>query len=329
MVALLLLLLSSSLLQVGAIASAESGETQVLPGCIYNSPCGNVTIPYPFGIGISTQDQAPCYLDRKFELTCSKNSKLVRADKTSEILDIKPEGQFVVMIPVSKYCSTEEHTPVTLGVSNFSISNKENQFITVGCDSYGYLDSTYDGNTYSTGCLTRCHGNQIVFDNGNCSGIGCCEVDIPPRMRNISVKASSFNTSLELPSLNCSYSFVAMKDNYTFSSTHLERNGFPFEELPVVIDWAVGEFHETCTSYNSKTYACKNNTKCDDSDTDFGYRCRCKEGYAGNPYLHPHGCTGSFLFIQSVTLSISSFLHCFLAMGIYHQNSIYFSNINA
>jgi len=181
----------------------------------------------------------------------------------------------------------------------------------------GAVDSTYDGNTYLTGCLTRCHGNQIVFDNGTCSGIGCCKVDIPPRMTNISVKASFFNTSSELPSLNCRYSFVAKKDSYTFSSTHLQSNGFPFMELAVVLDWAVGELHENCriTSSNNKNYACKNNTKCDDSDTDFGYRCRCKEGYAGNPYLHPNGCTGSFLFIQCVTLSISSLLLLFYSNG--------------
>ncbi|GAU15132.1 hypothetical protein TSUD_08700 [Trifolium subterraneum] len=283
-------LLSSSLLQVGGVASADSPERQALPGCKYYSPCGNVRIPYPFGIGTSTaQDHAPCYMNPKYNLTCNEESKLVRAGKNTEILDINLQGQFVVSLPVSKYCRNDD--PVTLGITNFSISSKENKFVTVGCDSYGYLDSTYDGDTYSTGCLTRCHGHKIVYENGTCSGIGCCQVDIPPRMRNISIKASSFNRSLQQPSINCTYSFVVKKENYSFSSTHLNKNGFPFTELPVVLDWAVGASDENCKDHNGIFYACKNNSECYGSDTGYGYLCRCKEGYEGNPY-HPLGCTG-------------------------------------
>jgi len=34
-------------------------------------------------------------------------------------------------------------------VTSFTISSKENKFITVGCDSYGYLNSNFKGATYS------------------------------------------------------------------------------------------------------------------------------------------------------------------------------------
>jgi hypothetical protein len=135
-----------------------------------------------------------------------------------------------------------------------------------------------------------------MIDNGKCSGIGCCQVEISRKMWNISIEASNFNKN---SSQYCSYAFVVKNGSYTFSSTHLSQKGFPFKELPVVLDWTIGDFDENCSTASSKkngvNYGCKKNSDCYDQDTDYGYQCRCKTGFEGNPY-HPDGCTGQFSY---------------------------------
>ncbi|GLU21930.1 hypothetical protein SLE2022_380400 [Rubroshorea leprosula] len=54
-------------LQLLMIESAV-GQALVKPGC--KEHCGNVSIPYPFGI------RADCYMHKGFEVSCSGTSKL-------------------------------------------------------------------------------------------------------------------------------------------------------------------------------------------------------------------------------------------------------------
>ena len=80
------LIMVSLALLIERVASDQ--PKQVLHGCNYT--CGDVTIPFPFGIGSSTtQDHIPCYMDPKFNLTCTNNSKLIYG-KNLEVLDINP-----------------------------------------------------------------------------------------------------------------------------------------------------------------------------------------------------------------------------------------------
>nr|POF21701.1 wall-associated receptor kinase 2 [Quercus suber] len=76
--------------------------------------------------------------------------------------------------------------------------------------------------------------------------------------------------------------------------------------MPMVLDWAIGT--ETCNDVTNKSsYICGGNSTCIDSDIGSGYRCKCMDGYSGNPYLR-HGCQGVGIgFI--VVLFCSSWLY--------------------
>ncbi|XP_057442736.1 wall-associated receptor kinase 2-like [Lotus japonicus] len=287
-----LLIVSIAVVLVAVAADDEtplaSPPKQALSGCNYT--CGDIEIPYPFGIGISSTDQKTCYLDSKFSLKCN-NSRLywgnVRVNNIS--IDL---GEMDVLFNISRKCYRQDGSSFWsypwLHTASFSISSTENKFITVGCNNYGYLNSNYNDEVYSTGCLTRCNGGNRMINNGTCSGIGCCQVDIPPRMRNITVQAFAFgfSNSTEEWLGSCSYSFVAKSGSYNFSVQDLVD--LPYPNFPLVIDWTVGD--KSCNvSEKGSDYVCKKNSYCDDEGVDVGYRCRCKPGFEGNPY-HPDGC---------------------------------------
>lgn len=284
------------LLVVIALAKVEAGApAQALPGCI--DTCGNVSIPYPFGIGVSSRTGKSCFLQENLELVCN-NSALYRRGSDIKILNISLGGQIDVLAFISKVCKDEDGrgsrvgyvTSLNIITRAFAISNKDNRFISVGCDTYGYLYNFHNDRSSITGCLSRCNSTADVQTDGNCTGVGCCQVDIPPAMKNISIQAFSFNNfNYSWGFNNCSYSFIAKKGSYKFSVSHLKKRQ-PFERVPMVVDWAVGD--DTCVvSRSRRNYACRSNSTCEDSSNGYGYRCKCNNGFEGNPY-HPEGCRG-------------------------------------
>ena len=182
-------------------------------------------------------------------------------------------------------CYNQSGTPLLnnaepwLRVPSFTVSVTKNKFVAVGCDTYAYLNGYVTDEPFSIGCLSKCNNTHNIV-NGNCSGIGCCQIDIPEGLKNIDFVAYSFNSHKDVWSFNpCSFAFIIQRDKFNFSSaylTSLQNN----RTLPMVLDWAIG--NETCeVARNKGNYICGANSTCSDHNNSFGYHCNCEQGYEG------------------------------------------------
>ncbi|KAF3951677.1 hypothetical protein CMV_022699 [Castanea mollissima] len=272
------------------MAAAAIAYPLALPNC--SDSCGDVKIPYPFG---TTEG---CYLkeSRDFFINCSKSHDQPDQPMTGDfpITSISIEGEMGVMMDSSTDCYNQSGTALSnnteqgLLLSSFTVS-VTNKFVAVGCDTFAFLNGILKDEPFTTGCLSKCNDTRNIV-NGNCSGIGCCQIDIPEGLTDIDFAAYSFNNHSDVWSFNpCSFAFIIQKDKFSFSSaylTSLQNN----ETFPMVLDWAIG--NETCeVARKEGNYTCGGNSTCSDlkNGSGPGYRCKCKKGYVGNPYLKD-GC---------------------------------------
>ncbi|KAI5331644.1 hypothetical protein L3X38_021770 [Prunus dulcis] len=283
--------------RASARQGGEEGETAMArPGC--KPKCGNVTIPYPFGIG------AGCYSRPEFSITCieSNNNEptLPRLMKTRIfVANISlEEGELHILQLVNRDCYDDHGIPLPkedqssggLRVYNpYTISGEKNRFFAVGCDTKAYLFGGRDDQRYTTGCVSICRkkiGGYAIDKNESCTGMGCCETKIPPGLNDLTLWVESYKNHRYVWDFNpCGFAFVVKHGYFTFSTTSFQqlRNT---RRLPLVLVWQVKEQSCELASQNHDTFACKGNTTC--HNWSMGYICRCRKGFEGNPYLY--GC---------------------------------------
>ena len=274
-----------------------------MPGC--NDSCGNVSIPYPFGM------TADCYLNYWFKINCSTgngssagNDSSLRAFLSNikmEVLEIKipkiisnhsysysfepgfVRGKMPNIISSNCISTGAINGGVNMTGSPFYFSDYQNIFISVGCNNIALM--TGSNPTVLVGCNSDCNSETMIDKEAKCSGFNCCQTTIPSgnQVFNATFKSKDdTNKGIE----KCKFAFLAEEEWFYSSITNPSHELPLLEDVPVVLDWTVSDF-----LYMSSSEADRRKADWLNTTSQGGGQYLCLQGYEGNPYLST-GCQG-------------------------------------
>ncbi|KAK1410815.1 hypothetical protein QVD17_37355 [Tagetes erecta] len=177
-----------------------------MTGC--NDTCGNVRIPYPFGIGSN------CSVSQWYTVDCNSSIPYLPALNHLEVLGVNLEDQIVtVNTPKITDCqnpnrNNSQTMSMDLGNTPFLYSKSHNKFVFEGCGNAVMMDN----GSVLTGCSTTCR-NDTSIDINSCVGINCCQATIPHYLK-------SYNVTFERAGGDgrCGSAFLVDENAYTNQS---------------------------------------------------------------------------------------------------------------
>ncbi|XP_061958510.1 wall-associated receptor kinase-like 8 [Populus nigra] len=279
------------LLMIVAAVTGATANPDVRDGC--QERCGDVIVPYPFGIG-----ERRCAMNENFFLNCTSTDDGHHELWLGENMPARNisllNGTITVGIFTSFDCYEKSgrqsqlfNRSISLGPA-YTFSDSRNMFTAVGCDTISVVTNKEE--TSGVGCLSLCTVNANMSKNNPCSGSGCCQTSIPKGLKSLNITIGSNDNHMYVSEFNpCGFAFLEDKDSLDLSDWQLSRTPKHNDTSNVVIEWVAQT--ETCEEAraNKSSYACGINTNCNYSDNGQGYRCACKKGFEGSPYLEK-GC---------------------------------------
>ncbi|KAF5769546.1 putative protein kinase RLK-Pelle-WAK family [Helianthus annuus] len=269
------------------LLTTESTEALNLAkkGC--QERCGEVGIPFPFGIG------EHCALDERYAVDCYSSIPYLSVFKNMEVMNVSLEQQTItVNASVNFDCKNRVLNSSQILISNidfggsgspFLFSRLHNIFVAVGCGNAVIKD--VDGTTV-TGCSTTC-SNDTFIDLKNCYGVGCCQATVPYHLQQFTLNS----TRLERQGADgtCGSAFLVDEDSFLNGNFSLRFMSGDHYSVPISLFWPLARIYPQDVP-TFKRPECTDVEFYLHDGTLEGYRkCQCSTSEEGNPYL-PNGC---------------------------------------
>ncbi|KAJ0026438.1 hypothetical protein Pint_07542 [Pistacia integerrima] len=254
-----------------------SAQASTKPNC--QSSCGNVNIPFPFGIG------PDCYIDHWFAIDCNSAVPIL-SSVNLEVLELSLNGTMRVNHPVFSSCKdTLASINVNLAESPFVFSEARNRFTGVGCNNFAFMSSTV---SVIGGCLSVCGENSTTIGENSCYGIECCQTSIPSSLQIFNASIRGINDEADDQQV-CKYAFL-VEQQWFETNLKSPQDVQKYKHVPVVVEWGIQDFsfnlyaRNKSTSYNS-TSSCEISSNATSTTPFQNIQCKCSNGFEGNPYL--------------------------------------------
>ncbi|TVU33842.1 hypothetical protein EJB05_15654, partial [Eragrostis curvula] len=295
-------------------AAAQAGDAAPPPRPSCPTSCGDVTVPYPFGIGAGCSRPG-------FDLTCDRTRhppRLLLGDGTLEILEISLANATVRAMNTAGAVNLTYDGGVNgngtwaglIGSGPYVVSERGNQLVVTGCNIQVTLVGDVASGNLITGCSSFCSisdrwsGAVLTTnsgDDGACSGIGCCETPIPIGRPTYGVVYKNLDETHELDGQVPTAVRIAKRGWFDgVAARMLNHSGSEAtvrDAVPVILEWAVASTpviqpgvaaeNSSCPMDPAKSACQSRHSYCRNVTGNYrsGYVCRCEKGYDGNPYI--------------------------------------------